>query len=49
MRRIIAMTRKKGKSSDGVVSTERNGDSHLWEVNGTKVSIMRVLVSSVES
>ena len=49
MRRIVAMSRKKERSSDGVVSTERDGDSHLWEVNGTEVSIVRVLVSSVES
>ena len=49
MRRIVTMTRKKEKSSDGVVSMERNGDSHLWEVNGMEVLIVRVLVSSVES
>ena len=39
MRRIVAMLRKKERSSDGVVSTERDGDSHLWEVNGTEVVI----------
>ena len=39
MRRIVATSRKKEKSSDGVVSTERDGDSHLWEVNGTEVVI----------
>ena len=49
MQRIVAMTRKKEKSSDGVVSMERNSDSHLWEVNGMEVLIVRVLVSSVES
>ena len=49
MRRIVAMSRKKERSSDGVVSIESEGDSHLWEVNGTEVSIVRVLVSSVES
>ena len=32
-----------------MVSMERSGDSHLWELNGTEVSIVRVLVSSVES
>ena len=39
MRRIVAMSRKKERSSDGVVSTERDGDSHLWEVNGMEVVI----------
>ena len=49
MRRIVAMSWKKERSSDGVVLTERDGDSHLWEVNGTEVLIVRVLVLSVES
>ena len=49
MRRIVAMSRKKERSSDGVVLMEHDGDSHLWEVKGMEVSIVRDLVSSVES
>ena len=49
MRRIVAMSRKKEWSSDGMVLTEHDGNSHLWEVNGMEVSIVRVLMSSIES
>ncbi len=42
------MSRKNERSSFGEVSTERDGVSHWWEVKGTEVSIVRVLVSSDE-
>lgn len=40
------MSRKNVISSLGVVSTVRDGTSHLWEVKGTDVSIVRVVESS---
>ena len=39
MRRIVAMSRRKERGSDSVVSMECDSDSHLWEVNGTEVVI----------
>lgn len=45
MRRISAMSWKKVSSSFGVVSTEREGSSHLCAVKGTEVSIVRVVES----
>ena len=34
------MSRKNPRSSLGLVSTERDGSSHLWAVKGTDVSIV---------
>lgn len=40
------MVRKNPSSSLGLVSTERDGSSHLWAVKGTDVSTVRVAESS---
>lgn len=45
---MMAMSRKKDMSSLGVVSTEREGVSQLWAVNGREVSMVRVEESSAE-
>lgn len=41
-----AMSRKKDMSSLGVVSTEREGVSQMWALNGREVSMVRVEESS---
>lgn len=45
---MMAMSRKKDMSSLGVVSTEQEGVSQLWAVNGREVSMVRVEESSAE-
>lgn len=43
-----AMSRKKVMSSDGEVSTVRDGGSMMWDLYGTDVSIVRVSVEVEE-